>query len=232
MYDNTLNLSKIFKRLTGQDYCLIKTPECFPSYIKGTDLDVFCLNTDNFIKELLAVLNGIISSNISISITNIQNQIHVDVLKNNILIFRFDLYSKLPHYNNINIKSSYFLSVIENKNTVVSDNFEYFVPSAMDDIIIRYIEYHEYYAIRPDKIKHIHYIQTLIDQNGILHEKFLNRLHYFTEIPNVNTSINKPDNYVSSFCKYSFYYLKKTIRYYMKNGLAKTLLKIRKKIFA
>jgi len=58
-----------------------------------------------------------------------------------------------------------------------------FIPSSIDDNILRYIEYQEWYGQRPDKIKHINYILEACTPKE--KNKFLEKLHHYTELPPV-----------------------------------------------
>ena len=56
-------------------------------------------------------------------------------------------------------------------------------PSVDCDFILRYVEYHEFYSQRPDKIKHIDYIKNKIFIDKEVYVRALDKLHYFTAFP-------------------------------------------------
>lgn len=102
------------------------------------------------------------------------------LLENNSINFRFDLYGSKPIYKNVEIKSAYFSSIIENSIQKSFENENFFVefPSKIDDSILRYIEYQECYSEKPDKIKHINYTEDQISKKGIDLDVFLDKLHF------------------------------------------------------
>jgi hypothetical protein len=67
---------------------------------------------------------------------------------------------------------------------LINEDLKVYIPCLIDELIIRYIEYIEWYAQRPDKIKHIDYILNYIEDLSIKN-KFLNKLHYYTKIERI-----------------------------------------------
>ena len=99
------------------------------------------------------------------------------------------------------------------------------VPSQLDENIIRYIEYHEYYAQRPDKIKHIDYIQQSIKDSNINTNDFFDKLYYYTEIPpTIQENINL------SKSSYFIYLYKKFYVVMKQRGFKNTMILIYKKL--
>lgn len=159
----------------------------FPYYYKGSDIDVFCYNKDEFAKLLLSVGNSYLDQGLEIKVSNRgKSQTYIDFYFDDELEFRFDLYQSLPEYKKIKIKEHFLLSIIENAVPLNREfdgiNYPIYVPSEIDDIILRYIEYIEWYEIRPDKIKHLDYIVSSVSSNS--HRiRFIDKLHLYTELP-------------------------------------------------
>jgi hypothetical protein len=61
------------------------------------------------------------------------------------------------------------------------EEYPVYVPSEIDDLLLRYIEYLEWYQRRPDKIKHLDYILERIssEQDKLI---FINKLHNYTKL--------------------------------------------------
>jgi hypothetical protein len=197
-----VNINNIFRSLSFESYCLIKLSEIFPDYRVGSDVDIFCLNVDKITSIILKELNPICNENISIKVTRNIYHIYIDIIENNSINFRFDLYGSMPIYKNIQIKSSYFSSIIENsiQKNFENENFFVKVPSKIDDSILRYIEYQEWYSERPDKIKHIDYLNEKISNKELDLNKMLDKLHYYITVPlNFDNRISSKNKYIRNF---------------------------------
>jgi len=178
-----LDLDEFFQEFNHHTYCIIKTNDDLPSYKKGSDLDIFCYDIDQMATIILNVGNQYINQGLEIVISNMKGQRYIDFIHINtdVIEFRFDLYSALPSYKNILIKPAFFENVLENKIQIdIHDKSSIYVPAPIDDKILRYIEYQEWYGQRPDKIKHINYI---LESNESTINNFLEKLHHYTSLP-------------------------------------------------
>lgn len=184
-----IDLLALFKLIVNESYVVIKPSSKLPDYDVGSDIDIFCYHADQIGEKISGFLTDYLDEQSTISVTDSPFKMHVDFIINNEINFRFDLYKKLPEYKNINLKSAFFSSVIESAITHELSHNEVSavvkVPSVTDDLILRYVEYHEYYAARPDKIKHIDYIQDKISNSESDRVKMFDKLHYYTEFPQV-----------------------------------------------
>ncbi|MCG6405529.1 hypothetical protein K6U20_12960 [Vibrio fluvialis] len=219
-----IDLLNIFKLLNEQRYCLIKIPPEFPGFNIGSDLDIFCYDIREVSRVILGELNKLINDmEYHIGIEEKNEQVHIDFKCDDKIILRFDLYSSLPNYNNIKIKDSYFVHVLENIKLVDINNVQVKTPSSIDDSIIRYIEYQEFYAQRPDKIKHIEYIEKKLAKNEVKLDEVFEKLHYFTSLPNVYEERKVSSN---NMIRYFVTNGKKAYRYTKLYGLSATFKKI------
>jgi len=165
-------------------YCIIKADPCLPAYKSGSDIDIFCYDIDGVINAIIKKGNNLVGEQLEVEVTRLENQAYVDfVHKNtNVIEFRFDLYSSLPLYNKLNIRSSFFENILENRVCVeVDSGFRMFVPNRIDEFVLRYIEYHEWYSERPDKLKHLEYILTNAEDGE--RTRLFEKLHYYTALP-------------------------------------------------
>jgi len=184
-YSNILDLDKFFFNVKDQAYVIVKN-EDFPNYYKGSDIDVFCYDSSAFAKRILSVANSYLHKGFEVNVSNKgKSQTYIDFFLNGELEFRFDLYQSLPNYKKVYIKPHYIFSVIENAATVEREfdgsKYSLRITSIIDESLLRYIEYIEWYELRPDKIKHLDYITERIDDNT--KAQFLNRLHFYTALP-------------------------------------------------
>ena len=182
-----LNLENFFRLIESQPYVVIKPSDILPDYRLGSDIDIFCYNSNKMAELITNFLSSYVSGNSEIKIVDNTKKTHIDFMVDDEINFRFDLYKCLPMYKNISIKSAFFSSAVEGAHKatyhceIKSEQFIIKVPSKQDDFILRYIEYHEYYSERPDKIKHIEYIKDKIPRDIV--QSALDKLHYYTSFP-------------------------------------------------
>ena len=182
-----------FEGIREQSYCIVKSYQLV-DYPCGTDIDIFCFDIKNMICCITRVGQQYVQEcGYEIVITNKGNHAFVDFYDNKELIIRFDLYGSIPTYKRVKVRDAYFGAVIENYS-IIDVEFEIGkvvpvkVAAEQDDLILRYIEYIEYYLVRPDKVKHLEYIMNkLKEAPGKIN--YLDRLHYYTGFPNYEDSI-------------------------------------------
>jgi hypothetical protein len=191
-----LKLFNYFDAVKEEYYCIMKRGD-IENYTLGSDFDIFCFNIQSFAKKIISASNTYIQSGCELKINDHdKNHWHVDLLENNKIIVRFDLYSALPKYKNINVKNALFSSIIENRHEeqiFLNDKFtKIYYPSLVDEIIIKYLEYIENYTLRPDKIKHLNYIIEKLEKDKD-NKRFIDKLHYYTALPRDLTLKKKND---------------------------------------
>jgi len=229
-----LDLLKFFQLIENESYVIIKPSTLLPDYEIGSDIDIFCYQPSQLIEKVTSFLALYVDSNSTVNVNDGAEKAHVDYLVDGKIHFRFDLYKQLPTYKNIHLKPAFFSSVIESSQarelTEKEPSVIVKVPSEVDDLILRYVEYHEYYALRPDKIKHIEYIQNKISDDKNELTQMLDKLHYYTAFPQVEYRektfkerlIEKRDYYQSN--------IDKVKHLYVTAGLRPLIRKIIKKI--
>lgn len=207
-----LDLKEFFFEVRDEQYCIIKRNN-IDGYSTGSDIDIFVYNIQEFTRKILKIGNDYIKKGFTITIneTNDGNQVYIDFLINNRIDFRFDIYSTMPIYKRINIKESFFSTIIDNSEKIdyeyKNNKFSIFIPSDIDDLILRYVEFQEWYNVRPDKIKHLDYILlSLKEENKKL---FFDKLHYFTAFPKLNMENRKKKRNVVKEFKETFDKIKK-----------------------
>lgn len=233
MYSNKLNLDEFFFSVRKQDYVIIKmTPE-FPNYYKGSDVDILCLDLNKFSGTIFDIGNNYINnSNCRMEVSNIEenSHTHIDFFFDDDLDFRFDLYSSMPKFNVIKMKKYYFYSVIDRRVSFFREynmgKYPVYIPSPVDELILRYLEYLGWYEKRPDKIKHLHYILDKISEENTK-KQFFDRLHLYAELPkNSSTDSRVRSYFMSRYFSLLLYYFKKI----KSKGIIGTLKAIKNKI--
>lgn len=204
-YSNKLNLDIFFSALHDKKYAIIKLAD-FPNYYSGNDIDIFCYDIKEIALEIIHTGRQYVKNKFEIRVKNSNlTHIYIDFYIDNKLEFRFDLYGELPAYKKLHIKKDYFATIIDNRTSIVYEynnkQYHVYTPSLMDDLVLRYVEYIEWYELRPDKIKHLNYILDSLsaDEGRTI---FLDKLHKYTELPDNNNNIDSEkkqrDKYLSS----------------------------------
>lgn len=178
-----INLKPIFNKVSKEKYLICKIKETFPDYEFGSDLDILVIDPSSFVKALMSELNNYVGKETYISINEVsetQTQIDLVSIEGNINI-RFDIYSGIPKYSKLNINRTLFDLMISNRESKKINGIEVYVPSLIDECLIRFFEYIEYYEIRPDKLKHMHFIMNQLE-NEDDKEEFFSRLHLYTKL--------------------------------------------------
>ncbi len=186
-FSNRLNLDRFFFEVREQIYVVVKLGKDFPDYYKGSDIDVFCYDRDKFARQILSVGNCYLDQGFEVEVRNkSESHTFIDFYFDGELDFRFDLYGSLPEYKKIRLKEHYIYSVIENAKVVYREfegvQYPLYVPSTVDELLLRYVEYIEWYELRPDKIRHLDYITKAIAADAT-RIGFLDKLHLYTELP-------------------------------------------------
>jgi len=208
MNEIKIDFKELFDKLSNYEYVVVKLNSKFPKYSQGEDIDIFCRDIEGVSGIVIAFLNKFVTENSLINIKKYSNNFHIDLIYGKKIHFRFDLYKSFPDYMNVRIKPSLFDVVIESGISFTRANFTIKVPSQIDEAVLRYIEYQEYFASRPDKIKHIEHILSTIGDTKNERDDFFARVHYFIEL-----SVSQFDE------KSLFFRIKETLYYYLNSFL-------------
>lgn len=130
-----------------KDYVIIRMSKTFPDFLVPSDVDILCLDKDEFSRHILKQIKGIKSRT-----HKKLNHLQVDLFKENSLYFKFDLIDSLSGYNLDEKK------VFESKCEAIRKGKKYWVPSTPDEMVIRLTEFMRF----PKKTWHLDYIK----QNG------------------------------------------------------------------
>lgn len=209
---------KIFNNNLIDNYSLVKLPNNFPNINLNSDLDVFCNNTEKLVGDIKSILDEfIVSKKIKLKKIKLNNShIHLDIFNlENTRLIRFDIYSKLPKFLNINIKDFFFANIIKNSiktKFIIEKELEVniFLPNFFDDLSIRYIEYFEYFWTGSNKDWHLELIKSKLKKED--YANFSDYLHSIINFP-VNPEYKFINIMQSHKSKLIFkYYIKKILK--------------------
>ena len=157
MYSNFINLNDFFEGC-GPDYCVIKMPSYFPNYYAHSDLDILCKDKEQMTLAAVTFLRRKqYKAAISVHHPESGKHSHVDVYPiGKPLDFKFDFIDSFSMYKKNRVSNKFKDFILENK--VIANGV--YVPSMPCEMVIRKLEYEEHIESRPDKIKHLKYVES------------------------------------------------------------------------
>lgn len=215
-------LTKVFAECDKLDYVVVKLPHEFPNLNVGSDIDVICANRFEF-AEIVFV--SCVDFDLRCKVIDRTGSTYVDLYHENIFLLRFDLISELGMHTNVRLKDTYVTALIYGFQKIKVADIELKVPEKIFELIFRYVEYLELYSYRPDKIKHLNYIENLITVDPKLQEKFFQTFHNFIEIPK-----KVPEKKIFKIKRELQYPLRKFREHLQVHGLKLTVIAVLKKI--
>ena len=176
----TFSVAELAGVLVETDAVVVKMPLTFPVLERGSDLDVWTAEIDNVVSAAVTVLSSSFPEG-EVKVSILKGGAKVDLFDKAGLLFRLDLSSSLPYYRRLEIRSSFFDRVLFSGVTkrIGTDQQLVRVPTDCDDLLIRYFEYHEYFATFEQKIKHEAYILKQIESFPLLEEEFFRGVHFY-----------------------------------------------------
>ena len=227
-----VDLIPLFKALSKEQYVIIKPSNQLPDYTIGSDIDIFSYDSEKMINIITSFLSNSLVHKQSIEVKDSIEKAHIDLIVEEQINIRFDIYKRMPKYREILIKDSFYTSVIESgvhrDISQNSDGVIIKVPSKVDDFILRYVEYHEFYAHRPDKLKHIEYIKEIIPSEE--HRFAFDKLHHYTSFPKPQYREKTRREKWNEKIVYYSELLEKVKHLYKTGGLRTVVNKVKKKL--
>jgi hypothetical protein len=184
---DSLDLDRFFYATRNEPYAVIKIWNEFPEYYKGGDIDIFCYRAAEFAKIILGVGNHYVEQGYILkTTTNNEHNLRIDFFYQDRFEFRFEIYQSLPLYKKIQLKPHFIYTVVENAVSIERvfqrNPYLFYVPAKIDEFILRYVEYIEWYETRPDKIKHLEYICD-VEPSPSERIDLFTKLHAYTSFP-------------------------------------------------
>jgi hypothetical protein len=165
-----LDLLLFFKDMTN--YAIIKKDKNFPMFnVSRDDIDIICLD----MKKTIEHLENVLQNNYSKYKCHFDSKNeHLNIYYGNIcyenFIVRFDLFDDIcKMYPSYKINSDITKEIV--RNSILENDIR--IPLLKDELMIRRLEYDTYIDKRPDKIKHLHYINSFPNEKYTIFSKIL-----------------------------------------------------------
>ncbi|HOS64370.1 MAG TPA: hypothetical protein PK251_06375 [Candidatus Latescibacteria bacterium] len=173
-----INVLELLRQI--DDYVLIKMdPEGFPIYSKGDDIDLIVFDPDEALRRVCAFFDSEVGESGELRVTNADGHIHADFFLMDLLEIRIDLIHDFTFFQKLNVRPVFVTKIFKDRQKRLVEGGGVWVPSAEDDLTLRYFEYLEWFAIRPDKIKHLEYLCRIQDES--LRKRFFENTHRFIQ---------------------------------------------------
>ncbi len=217
-------LHKLFENEFKEEYSIIKLNPNFPDLKIDSDLDLLVKNKINFIRELDLKIRNLNMIKIKLKHLNDFHS-HYDILKksNSSLFIRIDIYSRLPNFEVVKVKNILFENILNNSIKKVfsinSKKIKIKIPNFYFDLILRYIEYYEFFWTGNPKDQHILFIKNTLLNSQKKQREFLEYINHYTELP-----LDFHQKYSNQIQKYkkstvTKYYIKKILSRFFKINL-------------
>ena len=160
-----------------EDYVLLKKSHEFPRYLPGDDVDLLVMDRERALRAIRSYYETVQNENAELRVSDTPSHCHVDFVFAGELDIRIDLLEDFAFFTSLEVKPSFVIKVFRDSQLWQSDGGRCQIPAPEDDLTIRYLEYLEYFAQRPDKVKHLDYICNVPDAS--LKQRFFENTHLF-----------------------------------------------------
>lgn len=172
---------------------MLKSPDWSDLCETNTELDILCQNYVEILQIILSFMNKYIDQADQGYVINIEEKdsghTKIDMVKGKDLHLRWNLYQSLPKFKKISIRDSLFDVIIERAvickiNRSGNESVEVYVPEFFDDLLLKYIEYQEFYFVQDDRVKNAEYIQAILTTEA-MKNTFFDRISYYTKFSRI-----------------------------------------------
>lgn len=181
----TIDLHRIFDQTQTHDFAVMKSlPSGSPEH--GSDIDLLCLDKIALGKQFLRNCRSLIEDGYAIRLRELPetNQAHIDILREGEIALRLDLHEGLGAYQRVTVKKTFTQRLLARREVAAVDCpaglLQLPVPDAIDNLVLRYLEFHEWFDRRPDKIKHAEHIAEQFASDPSTAKAFYDRLSQAT----------------------------------------------------
>lgn len=162
-----------------ENYVVLRRSDIFPEISIGGDIDILVEDREFAEKILVEHFLQADVDNYAVQVDQREAHTHIDLLSNGILFFRFDLIDSFAFLKKIHVRNGFSAHVLANKLSATIGEETVFFPSLLDDMLIRYLEYIEYFEAIPTKEKHLAYVMEHAEASW---PTFIAHVHRFTKL--------------------------------------------------
>jgi len=163
------------------DYVLLKKRENFPEYTPGSDIDLLVIDRQWASRRAQNYLIKRINANETIlRISEGKKHTHIDICEGKNIILRIDLVDEFDFFTKFSIQGALKTKIFMTRVAQKVGDFKVFTPSLEFDLLIRYLEYIEWFERRPDKIKHLDYILSHADDEQ--RDRLIENVHRYIRL--------------------------------------------------
>lgn len=176
------DLARYLSSIRECGYAIVKLPPHFPGLAMGEDLDIVAADKERVVAALLAAARQDVEAGFvaRVSYGPERAYVHFDLVKDDELHLRFDVASRLSSFGAYRIRSGYTERIVDGATrkevAIGGTTVPVWVAGETDELVVRYLEYHELFSSRPDKIKHLDYVMRAVEAEPA-RRAFLDRLH-------------------------------------------------------
>ena len=158
-FSNLIDITELLKDC-DVEYCVVKKPEHFPKYVSYSDVDIICADRYRMSSFILGKLNPRRGKDITVKVNKSEEKgfTHLDIYAQgaNRLDLKLDLVDDLSKvYDKTLVRKSLTTELLKNR---ISVGGIYFLQTKFE-MVVRMLEYREYISVRPEKIKHLKYVE-------------------------------------------------------------------------
>lgn len=183
----TPDLMQVFHQTKQHEYVVMKSlPDSQPAM--GSDIDLLCADKAALGKQLLRNCRPLIAEGYALRLRDLPetDQTHLDIMHGGKIVLRLDLHEGLGAYQRVPIKETFAQRLLGRRGwseiACPAGTLQLPVPDAIDNLVLRYLEYHEWFDARPDKIKHADTIAAEFANDPAKAKTFYDRLMQATSM--------------------------------------------------
>ncbi|MEO0475282.1 MAG: hypothetical protein AAF085_04810 [Planctomycetota bacterium] len=209
----SIDLLKVFDQTEQHEFAVMKTlPDRSPEF--GSDIDLLCEDKVAIGKQFMHNCRPLIDAGYTIRLRDLPktNQAHLDLLYGGRIALRLDLHEGLGAYQQVPIKATFAHRLLGRRTRATIDCptgvLRLPVPDQLDNLVLQYLEYHEWFDRRPDKIKHAEHIAEQLADDPELSAAFYERLMQATHQRPALPSLRYCDLNLKRQCVWAFWSLR------------------------
>ena len=177
-------ISHFFEGIKDQEYVLLKYTDIAGIIQDSHDIDLLAISPDDLVNSALNKLSPLLLQHgYGAKVKSYAGHVHLDIIKDSKLIIRFDVLTSFAIFYRLNIKPSFDTWLIAKSiNVPFLDSVCKVLPE-IENCLVKYFEYCEYYALYDTKKIHYEYVMDSIKDDPASLNRFFSLARHFTSPP-------------------------------------------------